>query len=143
MSENGQLLADLLERENLCLLNAAEICQGAITRNRVTNCGEEKAILDYIITCDQLAVYLDKMKIDDERNYCLTKYATTKVVKKIVKSDHNILYARFGLQYKNMLSKMQRKEVFNLKNPECQLKFTEVMQQAENSQILFRDDPSV
>ena len=58
--------------------------------------------------------------------FVLTKYATTKGIKKIVKSDHNVLYAKFSMQYRNLVWKRPRKEVFNLKNLECQAKFTKV-----------------
>ena len=51
--------------------------------------------------------------------------------KKIVKSDHNILYAKFSLKYKNVAWKRPRKEVFNLKNPECLAKFTKVINNSE------------
>ena len=126
ISENGRLLRDLIERESLVLLNSSELCQGAITRIRVTKDTTELSILDYIIVCEKLAQFLEHMFIDEERNFSLTKYATTKGVKKIVKSDHNILYAKFFMEYKSLAWKRPRKEVFNLKNPECQAKFKEV-----------------
>ena len=94
MSENGRLLSDLIERESLVLSNISPLCQGVITRHRVTKENEEKSILDYILTCDKLAPFLEKMVIDEKRHFSLTKYATTKGIKKIVKSDHNIMYGR-------------------------------------------------
>ena len=102
MSDNGRLLSDLIERESLVLLNNSSLCTGAITRNRVTKDADEKSILDYIITCERMAGFLEQMLIDEERNFCLTKYATTKGIKKIVKSDHNVLYAKFSMQYRNL-----------------------------------------
>ena len=104
MSDNGRLLNDLIERESLVLLNISSLCKGAITRNRVTKDADEKSILDYIITCERMAGFLEQMLIDEERNFCLTKYATTKGIKKIVKSDHNVLYAKFSMQYFETLS---------------------------------------
>ena len=95
MSDNGRQLRDLIERESLTLLNTSQLCSGAITRNRVTKQGEEKSILDYILTCEQLARFLEGMLIDEERNFPLTKYATTKGVKKMVKSDHNACMQNF------------------------------------------------
>ena len=137
MSDNGRLLLELIERESLVLLNSSDLCQGSVTRHRVTKEGEEKSILDYIITCDRLALYLEKMLIDEERNFPLTKYATTKGVKKLVKSDHNILYGRFSIKYRNLNSNRPRKEVFNLKNPECQSKFTEVTNDSQKLRKCF------
>ena len=115
ISENGRFLKDIIERENLVLLNSSPLCQGVITRHRVTKNNEEKSVIDFIITCDKLSIFLEKMVIDDARNYPLTKYASMKGKKKIVKSDHIILYAKFSLEYKNVAWKKPRKEVFNLK----------------------------
>ena len=109
MSDNGRLLKDIIERESLVLLNSSTLCEGFITRHRVTKDSDEKAILDYIITCEKLAQFLEKMLIDDVRNFPLTKYASTKGGKKIVKSDHNILYAKFFIQYKNLAWRNPRK----------------------------------
>ena len=39
------------------------------------------------------------MFIDEERTISLTKYATTKGIKKKVESDHNVMYARFFMEY--------------------------------------------
>ena len=78
MSENGRLLRDLIERESLVLLNVSDICQGAVTRIRETKDVTEKSILDYILTCEKLAAFLEQMFIDEQRNFPLTKYASTK-----------------------------------------------------------------
>ena len=126
MSENGRLLKNLIDRPSLEVLNNSPLCEGTITRHRVTKNSEEKSVIDYIITCDKLRVFLEKMTIDDKRDVTLTKYATTKGRKQIVKSDHNILYAKFSIQYDNIAWRRPRKEVFNLKYPECQAKFKEV-----------------
>ena len=82
ITENGKLLRGLLERESLELLNSSDLCKGAITRHRVTKNKEEKSILDYILTCKKLADFLELMFIDEERNFPLTKYSTTKGIKK-------------------------------------------------------------
>ena len=66
-SNNGLLLMGMLDRQNLFLLNASELCQGKITRHRITQHGEEKSILDYVIVCETLLKMLLKMFIDEER----------------------------------------------------------------------------
>jgi hypothetical protein len=75
------------------------------------------------------------MFVDEKRNFPLTKYATTKGIKKIVKSDHNIMNAKFSIQYRNEGWKRPRKEVFNLKNPECQAK----LRKCFNESLSFSD----
>ena len=126
ISQNGRILKDLIERENLSLLNTSNLCQGAITRNRLAKENNEKSIIDYILACKNLSNFLEQMLIDESRYFTLTKYATTKGVRRLVKSDHNILYAQFSLSYTSLNWKSSRKEFFNLKNTECQEKFYEV-----------------
>jgi hypothetical protein len=133
MSDNGRLLWDLITRESLVLLNSSPLCEGAITRNRLAKDKLEKSIIDFVITCDRLAPFLNNMMINDKRKYPLTKFASTKGRNKIIKSDHNTLFAKFSIDYRNVIWKRPRKEVFNLKNPVCQAKFTEV---TNNSQKL-------
>ena len=53
------------------------------------------SVLDYIVVCDKLKEYFSFMTIDEKGHYVLTKYATTKGVKKKSESDHNVLYAEF------------------------------------------------
>ena len=64
--------------------------------------------------------------MDDAQIFSLIKYASVKEKQKIVKSDHNVMFASFGIQFQNMNFKKQRREVFNLKNKDCQEIFTEV-----------------
>ena len=110
----------------MVLLNSSERFEGAITRQRVTRNKVERSIIDFIFVCEKLAVFFEQMFIDEERNFPLTKYASIKGVKKMIESDHNILYAKFTIEYENTPWKQDRYEVFNLKNPECQAKFSEV-----------------
>ena len=98
-SANGKLLLDMVERQNLRILNVSEKCSGVITRQRVTVERMEMSVIDYIIGCDEIVTFLDEMMIDDERNYVLTKYATSNGFRKKVESDHNSLFARFILKY--------------------------------------------
>ena len=74
ISNNGGLLLELIRRQNLAVLNANDLCKGIITRHRTTVLGEEKSVLDYIIVCDFLLSYLEKMLVDENRMFVLTKY---------------------------------------------------------------------
>ena len=113
ISENGKLLVDLIKRENLQIQNISPLCRGTITRQRITKRGDEKSILDYIITCDKLNELIEL--IDEEQNFSLMKYASIKGKQKIVKSDHNVMFASFDLHYQNVNCKKPRRELFNLK----------------------------
>ena len=97
ISDNGTLLRDILERQNLACLNAHKGCAGTITRHRKTVIGDEKAVLDYIIVCDQLLTYFERMLIDEARVNVLTKYATLTGTRVTSESDHNLMFAEFKL----------------------------------------------
>ena len=109
-SQNGRLLVGLIERQNLSILNTSELCEGVITRHRKTINGDEKSVIDYIIVCDFLLQYLERMIIDEPRIFVLTKYAKrTKT-----ESDHNLLYAKFSIKYSAVVSKT-KSDIFNFK----------------------------
>ena len=78
MSENGSLLLNLVQRQNLVIFNQLPICKGEVTRHRTTKNGEEKATLDYIVACDKLSTFVENVIIDEDRIFTLTKYSTTK-----------------------------------------------------------------
>ena len=96
------------KEKNLFLQNISPLCRGLITKQRSTISSEEKSILDYLITCEILHGYLEKIVIDDAQIFSLIKYASVKEKQKIVKSDHNVMFASFDIQFQNMNFKKQR-----------------------------------
>ena len=124
-TENGSIMYDFVQRNNLYILNTDNNCIGSITRHKITRVKEEKSIIDYFVICEGLKQYFEKMFIDDARTYTLTKYSTTKGVKTKTLSDHNILFASFGLRYSAVRMKTKY-EIFDFKNTEGQKKFLEV-----------------
>ena len=135
---NGGQLLSLVDRQSLVLLNASDLCKGAITRCRVTTVNTETAILDYIIVCQELYQYFLSMFIDEGRNYTLTKYSTTKGKRKKVESDHNPMYAKFNIVYSKLKQLNKRREIFNLKNKECKERFFEHTNRGERLQNCFK-----
>ena len=132
ITSNGKLLRDLLIRQNLFCLNAHQLCEGLITRHRKTKLGDEKAILDYVIVCEGLAGYVERMVIDEKRENILTKYLSSKGVRQKSESDHNPIYARFNIKFRKAQTAIRR-EIFDFKNLEAQKLFTEM---TNNSQKL-------
>ena len=132
MSENGLLLSEMANRQNLHILNTDELCMGAITRHRKTIAGEEKSIIDYILVCDGLRTHFEYMIIDEDRTHVLSKYCTRRGIRSEIESDHNVQFAKFTVKYQEIRCKTIR-EIFNFKNTECQQKFFEV---TENSSKL-------
>ena len=113
-TNNGKLLVDLVERQNLIILNALDLCEGVITRERVFENKVENSIIDYIIICQELYYYLIGMKIDDKKIHILTNYQKKKTSKKRTTSDHNLLYVSFSITFLRKPIKTRR-EFFNFK----------------------------
>ena len=137
-SDNGRLLLGLVERQNLRILNSSNQCLGVVTRDRIAGDNHEKSVIDYIITCDTLADFLDEMIIDDDRLHVLTKYAS----KKKVESDHNVMVGKFSLKYTKKKS-IVRREVFNFKDKEAQKYFYEQTNISTKFKACFSDDKTI
>ena len=82
----------------------------------------EKSVIDYVIVCAEMKNYLEEMMIDDDRTHVLTKYASTKGLKRNTVSDHNIMVCKFSILV-NQLRNTIRKEFFQLKDGEGQKSF--------------------
>lgn len=125
ISPNGQLLLDVVKAHSLTIVNSLPICEGKITRSRITDKLHEKSSIDYIIVCDQMLPFVSKMKIDEEKAFVLTKFSKTKGKIDIKESDHNILICNFEIKV-NKAKKSKREEILNLKNKEGQQKFFDI-----------------
>ena len=124
ISANGKLLQGLVARQNMTILNNLDICKGHITRHRTTKNHVEKAVIDYIITCDKLADYVDNVLVDEERLFTLTKYVSTRGKMEKISSDHNTLFANFDLSFSYQVNHSPRRQIFNFRNKEAQEAFT-------------------
>ena len=93
-SRNGKLLADIIERHALIVVNGEkEKCVGLITRERHTVDGTEKSVINFVITSSTLIKHIEKIHIDDRSVNVLTSLLK-KGDKKLKKaeSDHNIIH---------------------------------------------------
>ena len=74
-NSNGKLFEQFLQRNpHLTLVNSLQLCEGLITRMRVTKTKVEKAVLDIFVVCDKIRPFLTKMVIDESREYVLTNF---------------------------------------------------------------------
>ena len=55
---NGKLMIDFLNRTNLTVVNALDICQGIITISRKTISGTEKSVLDLFLVCRRMRPFI-------------------------------------------------------------------------------------
>ena len=114
MSANGQILFDIIKRQNLFLVNSSELCNGIITRERETVIGVERSVIDYILVSELIKPLIIEMNIDEERVKTLTKFASKKGHKKIKTSDHNVITGEFSIPvFKNQSI---RKEIYTLRD---------------------------
>ena len=123
MSENGRLLADMIHRQHLLLVNSSDKCEGGpITwRRNVSNKDPEASCIDFIMASMDLAKELNSALIDSDQLYTLTKYTTTKGMPSVKKSDHYTLVATFSIEWTE--KKEERVEFFKLRDDDGLAKF--------------------
>ena len=124
ISPNGQILAEIIKRQNLRVGNGSKKCRGTITRKRVTKKRTEESAIDLLLYTDDLEEEFEEMKIDEEKKNVLTKVNLTKNEGKKKESDHNVLTAIFNCKF-TVKEENEKEEIYNLKNHECQIKFKE------------------
>ena len=90
-------------------------------------------MIDYILVCDFLLNYLERMLIDENQVYVLTKYGKGRQTV----SDHNVLYARFAIKYSTIRIKTKR-EIFDFKNESSQKDFFEVTDNTKKLSACFQ-----
>ena len=119
ISPNGRLLAGVIDRHALYVLNSSDKCEGLITRKRTTINGTEESSIDMVLVSADLVQFVEKLLIDEDRKHSLTKLTRNKHK---VESDHNPLITTFSMSW-HKCDNREDVEVFNLKNKECQKKF--------------------
>ena len=96
ISGNGKVLAGILERHALIVVNGMEeICSGTITRERHTTEHVEQSVIDFIIISSDLVKHVESMNIDEARINVLSKIMKKKHKGgiEIKESDHNTINA--------------------------------------------------
>ena len=137
ISDNGKILLDIIERQQLVCLNKHKWCEGSITRHRNTINGAEKSIIDFVIVCDQLLPYFQRMVIDEKRENILTKFSSLKGTRVKSESDHNPIFAQFNLTFQRK-QVFKRREIFDFKNTVSQQKFHDITDNCEKLRTCFR-----
>ena len=141
-SENGRILAAIIERHGLVVGNAIPQCEGLITRKRVTKDSIEESTIDFVLVSADLVDEIESILVDEKRDHVLTKITKHKGNIKKVESDHNSIITRLKTQWK-CKEKQNRIEIFNLKNKECQQIFRrETSSHVNNSNLssIFEDN---
>ena len=84
VTKGGRILLKMINKYNLCVLNGEKICSGKWSRIE----GQDKSILDYVITRNEGKDIFSSMQIDEEK--LLTPYTVEKEATgtRIVYTDH-------------------------------------------------------
>ena len=134
-SENGRILAGIIERQGLIIGNSLQQCEGLITRKRVTIEGVEESTIDFVLFSADMIDDIETIIVDEKRENVLTKLMKNKKGFKKVESDHNSIISKLRINW-NSQPRKQRIEVFNLKNKVCQAMFTKETSSATNNGAL-------
>ena len=143
ITENGKILAGILERNALSVVNGMEQkCTGLITRERHTINGVEKSIIDFVIVSEDLVTEVESILIDDKRNHVLTKLTKTKNGIKKTETDHNTIVTKLNVKWKAH-EKTYKREIFNLNNKQCQNTFKEDTDKTTQLSNIFDKDDDI
>ena len=141
-STNGKILSGILQRHGLVVANGNVKCEGKITRRRITKDGVEESIIDHVIISEDLEKDMESIRIDEDGEHVLTKICKTKKGVKVTKSDHNVIISKFRINWTRK-AKSARIDMFNLKNKECQLKFTELTSSGDFLSSAFNSEDDI
>ena len=88
INKNGKLLNNLIQRRDLNMINKESICTGHITREDPNG---TKSVIDYVLANTGMISRINKMIIDDQHNYKISRYIKRNGVSKEIPIDHNII----------------------------------------------------
>ena len=69
-------------------------CKGSITRSRKVGNHFEESVLDYILVCDKMLPFFDKMVVDEKKVWSLTNFRGKNINEKAKVIDHNVMMAK-------------------------------------------------
>ena len=126
ISENGKILAAIMDRHGLVVLNGLRNkVKGVITREKTTVNGVEKSVIDFVIVSSDMVKHIERIHVDDERKHVLTKIKKdNKNEKDMKESDHNIIETVINIQWKSSKN-VKIVESYNYKNVKLLKKFKE------------------
>ena len=140
-SKNGKRLGELISQNDLIVVNGTNLCQGLITRFRITTVATERSVIDFFIVCREFFAMIFSLKIDEDRVFTLTKFSSKTGNKNSKESDHNALELKLNVKWQTQsLEKEERIEILNYKNQENFSLFKEKTEDNDNLKCIFDDD---
>ena len=109
----------------MTVVNSLEICEGLITRTRNKNGKLEESVLDFFVVCDKVLPYVQKMVIDERKEFILTNYARVNQGGRAIDTDHYTQY--LDIKFEIEVSKPEKVEILDFKKKLNQEKFREII----------------
>ena len=107
VTKGGRILLKMINKYNLCVLNGEKICSGKWSRIE----GQERSILDYVITKNEDKDIFTNMQIDEEK--IITPYTVEKeeTGTRIVYTDHCMISVKAVLNLTPTKPSKRRKQL--------------------------------
>ena len=138
-SANGEMFLGVIERNDLIVGNATNLCNGLITRARTTIVGIEKSVIDFLVVCEELFVHMTEMIIDENSKHPIESHRKIGNKVKVTKSDHNVITGTFLL--KTLKEETEtRREIFKYNDKEGLKKFYEMTSKDILTKCFDEDD---
>ena len=125
---------------NVTIVNSLSLCEGTITRKRISENRNEKSVLDMFLVCDRILPHVTKMHIDEDGVHQLTNFYGIRNKSKVTETDHATLELHLDLEFQ--MSKPCRNEFFNFKNPEGIKKYTDFTNNSKKLSECFEGEAS-
>ena len=127
-NKNGRLLREFVKRQNLTIINKQDKCTGKWTREDPKG---TRTIIDYAICNWEMYENINKMIIDDEHKYKITRYQKKKGKAIETPSDHNTIIIEVN---ENIISQRIKEKRWNYKNEEGLTRYKNATEKMEISE---------
>ena len=138
-NSNGKRFRAFLERNPaINVVNALDLCEGLITRQRTTTAGDELSILDVFLVCNRVLPYVVRMQVDDGRKFQITNFTGANHGKKVTYTDHNVEILELSIEFEPL--KLERVEIFDFTNEESISNFKDITSNTNKLSNCFKND---
>ena len=121
------------------MANGLKVCEGTITRKRITTQRTEESAISFVLVSADLTEKIESVIIDEKREHVLTRITKTKNGSESKESDHNLIETRLKMTWSKE-EVPQEEAMFNLKNKECQKTFKKETSKADMLSKVFEEE---
>ena len=137
-NSNGKLLELFLKRnKGINLVNSLPVCEGLITRKRLTENRNEQSVIDLFLVCNLVVPFVVKMHVDEQGEHQLSNFNGIKHNQKVTESDHAKVELILNIQFPQ--ARPTRNEAYNYKSEECQKYFYNLTTNTRKLSMCFKN----